>query len=73
MKALVLILLILLEACSTQQVLVTCVTQVPEKPTLKYSPPYTSVFDGVRDLLGDKYASEAYEVQLEAIVQGCKK
>ena len=49
-----------------------CKTETPDKPTYRYQPPYDNVFDGVRDLLGDREVSLAYEKQLETALKSCK-
>jgi PBP1b-binding outer membrane lipoprotein LpoB len=51
---------------------VACKTENPNKPTYHYAPPYDSVFDAVRDLLGDRKLSEAYQTELEAALKSCK-
>ena len=51
---------------------VPCKTETPNAPTYRYTPPYTNVFDAVRDLLGDREVSQAYEKQLEAALKSCK-
>lgn len=52
---------------------VPCKVETPNKPTLRYSPPYDSIFEAVRDLLGDREAQNAYEIELEAALKACKK
>ena len=49
-----------------------CKVETPAKPDYRYSPPYDSLFDAVRDLLGDRELSIAYETKLEASLKGCK-
>ena len=49
-----------------------CKTEMPEKPTYRYSPPYDNVFDAVRDLLGDREVALAYEAKLEVSLKSCK-
>ena len=53
-------------------VAVKCKTADPAKPSYRYSPPYENVFDGTRDLLGDRELSQAYEKELEAALRSCK-
>lgn len=70
----------LLTGCATQKepettlvpISVPCETETPNKPTLRFSPPYEDIFEAVRDLLGDRAASEAYEIELEAALKSCK-
>ncbi len=51
---------------------VACKTADPNQPTYRYNPPYTTVFDGTRDLLGDRDQALAYEIQLRAALASCK-
>ena len=51
---------------------VPCKTETPNAPTYRYRPPYSTVFDAVRDLLGDREVSEAYQKQLETALKSCK-
>ena len=51
---------------------VQCKTPDPQKPTYHFNPPYTTVFNGVRDLMGDRDQSLAYEIELEAALKSCK-
>ena len=52
---------------------VPCKVDTPNKPSLRYSPPYDNIFDGVRDLLGDREVQNSYEIELEAALKACKK
>ena len=50
-----------------------CVTPNPDKPTLVYRPgTYSSTFEIVRDLKGDREQMTAYEIHLEAALASCK-
>lgn len=74
---LLLVLIFGLGGCSTTKdvqvpVPVSCVKSEPDTPTYRYSPPYDNVFDAVRDLLGDREVSGAYEKQLKEVVKACK-
>lgn len=51
---------------------VLCKTPEPIPPTYRFEPPYTTVFEGTRDLLGDREAALAYEIQLRAALKSCK-
>lgn len=51
---------------------VPCKEEEPNQPTYRYTPPYDNVFDGVRDLLGDREIALAYENQLRTALRGCK-
>jgi hypothetical protein len=51
---------------------VPCKTETPNAPTYRYNPPYDDIFDAVRDLLGDREVSQAYEKQLETALKSCK-
>lgn len=53
-------------------VAVPCKTPDPAEPQYQYKPPYTSTFDGTRDLLGDHQQSLAYEIQLKAALKSCR-
>lgn len=78
MKLAAIVLSVLLVGCASGPQVVNvpvhepCTVEVPTKPTLRYSPPYTSTFEGVRDLLGDRALSEAYETELEAALKACR-
>lgn len=51
---------------------VACKTPDPETPTYRFQPPYKTVFEGTRDLMGDREAALAYELQLRAALKSCK-
>lgn len=51
---------------------VPCKTETPNKPTLRFNPPYDNLFEAVRDLLGDREVSIGYEKELEAALRSCK-
>lgn len=71
----------LLAACCTEPrkpetvyvpVATPCKTETPNKPTYRFAPPYNNVFDGVRDLMGDREVSQAYENELNVALKSCK-
>ena len=49
-----------------------CKTATPDKPAYHFNPPYATIFEGTRDLMGDRDQSLAYEIQLEAALKSCK-
>lgn len=51
---------------------VACKTPDPTTPTYRFQPPYKTVFEGTRDLMGDREAALAYEIQLRATLKSCK-
>lgn len=51
---------------------VKCETPDPNIPTYRFSPPYENIFDAVRDLLGDREVSAAYENELRVALKSCK-
>lgn len=51
---------------------VKCQTPDPIQPDLKFKPPYNNAFDGVKDLLGDREVSLAYENELRTALKSCK-
>ena len=51
---------------------VACKTADPDAPTYRFQPPYKTVFEGTRDLMGDREAALAYEIQLRAALKSCK-
>lgn len=69
---------LVLTGCSTQPTSVQvpisapCKVQTPNQPTFRYSPPYENVFDGVRDLLGDREVTLGYEEELRAALKACQ-
>lgn len=74
---------LLLGACATTEptivtkevkipVPVVCTTPEPNAPTLRYNPPYENIFDAVRDLLGDREVTTAYENELKTALKSCK-
>ena len=77
-----LILLVLLAGCASAPQVVTQKVEVPVPvlcktpdvalPSYHFSPPYTSVFSGVRDLMGDRDQALAYEIELRAALASCK-
>ena len=79
MKALLLTVLLLSGCASVQKpdvvqvpITVPCETKAPNKPTLRYSPPYDSLFEGVRDLLGDRELMTGYDTELQAALKSCQ-
>lgn len=54
-------------------VAVPCEVQVPARPEYHFRPPYKSVYEGTRDLLGDRAAWKAYQEELEAALKACTK
>lgn len=79
-NTLILAMLLSLGACATLDneptalipIAVTCKTENPNEPSLRYVPPYGTVFEAVRDLLGDRELMSAYQVQLKAALLSCK-
>lgn len=51
---------------------VQCKTPNPTPPTLHFNPPYTTVFNGTKDLIGDREQMTAYQTQLLAALNSCK-
>lgn len=79
MKYALILLAVLLAGCETNpskptiiEVPVKCKTEDPQQPTYRYSPPYTDVFQGTRDLLGDREVALAYEAELRTALKSCK-
>ena len=76
--ALLAILSILLSGCATTKdvvnvpIPVKCATPEPAQPDLHFSPPYPNVYDGVRDLVGDRQVQLAYEEALRIALRSCK-
>lgn len=75
------VLVAVLSGCSTTQpppievkipVPIKCQTPDPKEPTYRFSPPYTSIFDATRDLIGDREVSVAYENELRIALKSCK-
>ena len=70
----------ILAGCATTQgpgevkvpVPVKCQTPDPKEPTYRFSPPYTNIFDAVRDLMGDREVALAYENELKTALKSCK-
>jgi hypothetical protein len=79
-KTLLLLSLVLLSGCASLKgpevvkvpVAVACKVETPATPTYRYTPPYDNIFDAVRDLLGDRELSVAYEAELETALKACK-
>ena len=69
-----------LGGCATTQgpsevkipVAVPCKTPEPPMPTYRFSPPYSTAFEGTRDLLGDREVALAYENELRIALLSCK-
>lgn len=79
MKNLFLALSVALSGCASLEpqtvkipIAVSCNTENPITPSYRYSPPYDTIFEAVRDLLGDKQLSVAYEIELSAALKSCK-
>lgn len=53
-------------------IFVPCKVETPADPTYRYAPPYDSVYDAVRDLLGDVKVRDGYEGELKAAIRSCK-
>ena len=53
-------------------VMVPCKVDDVAVPTLRFAPPYADVFEGVRDLLGDREVTAAYENELRTALKSCK-
>jgi hypothetical protein len=51
---------------------VKCQTPDPTAPALKFKPPYADVFQGTKDLLGDRELMLAYENELVIAFKSCK-
>ena len=74
----VFLLSILLVGCASQKEVVNvpipvkCATPEPAQPDLHFSPPYPNVYDGVRDLVGDRQVQLAYEEALRIALRSCK-
>lgn len=54
-------------------VAVPCKADTPASPNYRFHPPYDQVFEAVRDLLGDRELSKAYQIELEAALKACQK
>lgn len=52
---------------------VPCVVEEPAEPAYRFNPPYDDVFEGTRDLLGDRALSQAYELELRTALRACKR
>ena len=48
-----------------------CTAKVPESPVLKYKPPYTELFELVKDLKIDRAAMMGYEIELKSALESC--
>lgn len=74
----VIIAVILLTGCATTEgvvqvpIAVACKVETPKEPTFRYAPPYSSLFDAVRDLVGDREVSLAYEEELRKSLKVCQ-
>lgn len=51
---------------------VPCKVEEPAKPDYRYAPPYDSLFDAVRDLLGDRELAQSYENELRIALKSCR-
>jgi hypothetical protein len=79
MKKLLIITALILSGCATTEgprvnipIAVPCKAEIPAAPGYRYAPPYDSVFEAIRDLLGDRELSEGYEAELNAALKSCK-
>jgi hypothetical protein len=79
MRALLIAGLTMLTGCAHQSVqevkipiAVPCKTEDPNLPTYRFAPPYSSVFEATRDLLGDRETALAYENELRTALKSCK-
>lgn len=72
------ILALLLTGCATAPketvlpIAVPCKVETPADPVYRYSPPYSNVYDAVRDLLGDVQVRDAHETEMKAALKSCK-
>ena len=73
---------LMLVGCATDQqtivtrevkvpVRVACKVTTPPVPDYRFHPPYDNVFDGTRDLLGDRQLARAYENELRTALKAC--
>lgn len=51
---------------------VPCKAEEPAIPAYRFTPPYDSIFDATRDLMGDRELSLAYEIEQRAALKSCK-
>lgn len=79
MKRVFIAVVLLLSGCASTAprvvsvpIAVPCAVEIPAEPTLRFVPPYSDIFDAVRDLLGDRQVSLGYAEQLLAAVKACK-
>lgn len=78
-KMISILLCLCLCACATKPVDTTlvpisvpCKVETPAEPNWVYKPPYSNLFDAVRDLLSDRQNSIAYQTELKAALKSCK-
>lgn len=80
MRCALLALVVLVTGCATTNVpetvkvpiAVPCKVEEPNIPTYRFAPPYTSVFEATRDLLGDREVALAYQNELLVALKSCK-
>lgn len=51
---------------------VPCKVALPTEPVYVFKPPYSSAFEGTRDLLGDRTQSLTYEQSLRDVLKACQ-
>jgi hypothetical protein len=80
MKLSFIFLALILSGCATTEappvekipVRIPCETTDPIQPSYRFAPPYDNLFDGVRELMGDREVSLGYEIELRAALKSCK-
>jgi len=80
MKYVLLVLSVLLASCASLSekpsvnipIPVACKAEDPLQPTYRFNPPYENIFEAARDLMGDREAALAYEIELRAALKSCK-
>lgn len=76
-KIIILMALVLSGCASTKDRIVNipvpipCRAEIPAVPGYRYNPPYDSIFEAVRDLLGDRELSLGYEEEQRAALKSC--
>jgi hypothetical protein len=70
--------LLFISGCATTSprvdvpIAVACKVETPKEPTYRYAPPYSSLFEAVRDMLGDRELALAYEEELRKSLKVCQ-
>lgn len=77
LAVLIAIILMVISGCATAPealipIAVPCKVTSPNVPTYRFAPPYGDIFDAVRDLLGDREVSLAYEEELRVAFSVCR-